>query len=104
MYQMTVLYAHPADPGAFDDYYATTHAPIAAKLPGLVGYTYGKADNVGGDPAHYLIAMLTFESRDALFGALGSEVGKAANEDMANFASAGATLLFSEITTVAATP
>jgi uncharacterized protein (TIGR02118 family) len=35
-YELTVIYHQPEDPGAFDAYYETTHAPLARRLPGLV--------------------------------------------------------------------
>lgn len=35
MYRLTVLYAPPAGPDHFRDYYVSTHLPLAAKLPGL---------------------------------------------------------------------
>ncbi len=36
--KLLVLYRPPADAAAFDAYYATTHVPIAKKIPGLRGY------------------------------------------------------------------
>ena len=35
MHVLTVCYGHPADPAAFDSYYASTHRPLAEKIPGL---------------------------------------------------------------------
>jgi uncharacterized protein (TIGR02118 family) len=32
---LTVCYGHPADPAAFDAYYASTHRPLTEKIPGL---------------------------------------------------------------------
>jgi uncharacterized protein (TIGR02118 family) len=37
--RVLALYGHPTDPSAFDDYYVSTHAPLAKKLPGLRSYT-----------------------------------------------------------------
>jgi uncharacterized protein (TIGR02118 family) len=33
MVKTVVLYGHPTDPAAFEEYYANTHVPIAAKMP-----------------------------------------------------------------------
>ena len=33
MVKLTVLYGHPEDPEAFEEYYANTHLPLAAKIP-----------------------------------------------------------------------
>ena len=38
MAQLVALYKTPADTKAFDDYYASTHAPLAKTLPGLRRY------------------------------------------------------------------
>ena len=37
-HQMTVLYHHPDDASAFDAYYDSNHAPLAATIPGLRSY------------------------------------------------------------------
>ena len=34
MIKLTVLYSHPTDAKAFEDYYANTHLPIAFKMKG----------------------------------------------------------------------
>ena len=38
MARLLVLYGTPKDPAAFDAYYASTHVPIAKKIPGLRRY------------------------------------------------------------------
>ena len=43
MHVLTVCYGHPADPAAFDSYYASTHAPLAEKIPGLASFTAATA-------------------------------------------------------------
>lgn len=101
MYQLTVLYGKPDDPAAFDKHYATTHAPLASTIPGVVSYTYGKAEPGDGDPAYYLVANLLFESQEALQAGMGSPAGQAAAGDLANFATGGATMLFTDLTEAA---
>ncbi|PJN95729.1 hypothetical protein CNY89_06780 [Amaricoccus sp. HAR-UPW-R2A-40] len=34
MIKLTALYGHPTDPDAFETYYAKTHMPLVAKMPG----------------------------------------------------------------------
>ena len=35
MAKLTVLYGHPEDTEAFEEYYANTHLPLAAKIPNV---------------------------------------------------------------------
>ena len=75
MAKLYAMYRHPADPAAFDRYYYATHVPVAKKVPGLRHYevTSGSVAAVGGGGAPYhLIAVLTFDSLDAIGAALAS--------------------------------
>lgn len=94
MAQVLVLYNTPADPAAFDRYYHETHLPLARKIPGL------RSDFVSRGPvralagtAPYLVAELNFDSMAGLQAALASPEGQATADDVANFASGGATIL-----------
>jgi uncharacterized protein (TIGR02118 family) len=99
-YQLTVVYHHPKDPAAFDEHYASTHAPLAKQIPGLVSYTSQKCGpGPEGDPAEYLVAMLVFEDEAGFASGMGSEQGRAAGGDVANFATGGVTMLAGEVTT-----
>jgi uncharacterized protein (TIGR02118 family) len=99
-YQMTVLYRRPEDPAAFDDYYASTHAPLAARLPGLSGYTSVRPgpDPAGNDPAEYLVATLLFPDEQAFHDAMASPEGRATAVDLRHFASGGVAMLTGEVT------
>ena len=35
MIKLTVLYGHPTEPVAFEDYYLNTHVPIVAAIEGF---------------------------------------------------------------------
>jgi uncharacterized protein (TIGR02118 family) len=100
-YQLTVIYAPPQDPAAFDAHYEQTHAPLARKMPGLLSYTYLKPDPGpdGAAPDAYAIAELRFADRAAFGAAVGSAEGRAATGDVANFATGGVTMLTGEVTT-----
>ncbi len=100
-YQLTVVYGHPTDPAAFDAHYASTHAPLASKIPGLQSYTSHKADpGPGAKPAdHYLVAVLTFADRESFVSGFSGPEGQAAGADVATFATGGASLLSGEVTT-----
>lgn len=81
------LYKKPADPAAFDRYYADHHAPLAKTLPGLQSFTLSKG-LTAKDP-YYQVATLTFASIGALQSALASAQGTAVVADLKNFAQAG---------------
>lgn len=94
MAQVLVLYNTPADPAAFDHYYHATHIPLAHKIPGLRSYLINATpvQALAGN-APYLVAELTFDSMADISAALMSPEGQATAADLANFATAGATLL-----------
>jgi uncharacterized protein (TIGR02118 family) len=98
MVRLLVLYNTPADPEAFDRYYAQTHIPLARRLPGLLSYTVSKSvAPLGGDAKYHLVAELDWESMEAMQAAFGSEIGRETAADVENFASAGHSLLAFEV-------
>jgi uncharacterized protein (TIGR02118 family) len=95
MAKLVAMYKKPADVGAFDKYYYSTHTPLAKTIPGLRRLevsTGAVATPAGASPFH-LIATLSFDSMAALQQALGSPEGKATAADLGNFAQAGVDLL-----------
>jgi uncharacterized protein (TIGR02118 family) len=97
--KVIVLYGHPADPAAFDDHYANIHAPLVGSIPGLklfeVCRVVGTTEGV--DIPYYRIAELSFESQETLQAGLSSAEGQDTVADLPNFASGGATVLFTEV-------
>jgi uncharacterized protein (TIGR02118 family) len=93
MHVLTVCYGHPADPAAFDDYYTSTHVPLAEKIPGVTTFTYRHCDSLDASPPpYYLLAELTFPSHEALYAGLSSPEGHAAAGDVPKFATGGVTM------------
>ena len=75
----------------FDAYWRDVHAPLAAKLPGVTRYIQrhilpetknGEPDNEFGIDG---IAILDYESEEAMETAWASEAGQAALADVPNF-------------------
>ncbi|WP_026926206.1 EthD family reductase [Granulicoccus phenolivorans] len=98
MYRLHVIYGRPTDPAAFDEYYSTTHAPLARAIPGLRDLTVAKTESLDGStPTTYLIATLDFDSQEALGAGLSSAEGQAAAADVPNFATGGVTMLGAEL-------
>jgi uncharacterized protein (TIGR02118 family) len=91
---LVALYSKPADAAAFDRYYMSTHAPLAKKIPGLRRYqvSTGAVMTPQGDSGYHLVAMLEFDSADAVASALATPEGRAAAGDLGNFAQAGVEL------------
>lgn len=95
MAKLVALYKMPADKAAFDSYYFSTHLPIAKKIPGLQAYEVNSSpvETPAGKSPFHLVALLTFDSLEALQQGLASPEGAAAAADLANFAQAGVDLL-----------
>lgn len=72
---------------AFRDYWLTTHAPLAAAIPGMRGYRINIAGDPGAQPpAPYDgSAEIWFDDRAAMEAGLGSPEGAIAGEDTAHF-------------------
>jgi len=98
MVKLVVAYGPPEDPAAFDQYYNDTHAPLAQAVPGLRNFEAGKVLGTpdGSAPPYHLIAQLSFDDPGALQEAMGTPEGRAAADDIPNFASGGATLMVVE--------
>jgi uncharacterized protein (TIGR02118 family) len=98
VHRLVVSYGQPDDPGAFDDYYRDTHVPLASEIPGLQKFTVGHGKAMDpSQPAPYFVAELDFESEEAMGKAFGSNEGRAAAADVANFATGGATMAHFEV-------
>jgi len=92
------LYKKPADVEAFEKHYQEIHAPQAMKMPGLQKFELSHmTGSPGGEPKFYMMAELYFENKEAMFGALNSEEGKAAAKDVMGFAGDIIHMMFAEI-------
>lgn len=98
MAKLFAIYQQPADTAKFDDYYFNKHVPLAKTIPGLRSYevTNGDVMGMGGKHAVYLVAILGFESMEAIAAAMASPEGKATAADLANFAMAGVDVMSSD--------
>jgi uncharacterized protein (TIGR02118 family) len=98
MAKLIATYKQPTDEAAFNAYYFQTHVPLAKTLPGLRSYEISRGDVLGGGGKHdaFMVALLGFDSLDAIQNALGSPQGQATAADLANFAMAGVDLMMVE--------
>jgi uncharacterized protein (TIGR02118 family) len=98
VHRLVVSYGRPEDPAAFDAYYRDTHAPLALAQPGLVRFPFGHPRSL--DPsrdAPYLVAELDFDSEQAMGESMSSAEGRAAGQDIANFATGGASFVHFDV-------
>ncbi|VXC77451.1 Uncharacterized 11.0 kDa protein in thcB-thcC intergenic region [Burkholderia sp. 8Y] len=95
MAKLIALYKTPSDKQAFDSHYTSTHAPLAKKMPGLKRFevSAGPIAVAQGESPYYFVAVLDFDSLDAIKSALESPEGQATAGDLSNFAQAGVELL-----------
>src|SRR5687768_5280944 len=78
MVKLTVLYGHPDDPGAFEEYYADTHMPLVDKMPNLQRYEAARivATPDGSEPPHYRIFEGYFEDMEQLQSSMATPEGQ----------------------------
>ena len=88
MAQMIVLYKSPKDPATFDHHYATTHIPLAKKIPGLRKYEVSRGPIMTpfGPSAYHLVATLHFDDIQAMQSSFASPEGRAAGADAQSIA------------------
>ena len=88
MVKLIVVYKKPADVAAFEKHYVEVHTPLAKKMPGLrkleVARCFGSPG--GAEPRYYMVAEMSFDTKDALFAGLSSPEGKAAGKDIMGLA------------------
>ncbi|MDT7711237.1 MAG: hypothetical protein QOG20_6844 [Pseudonocardiales bacterium] len=63
-------------------HYREIHVPLTRAMPGLVEFTWGH----GGVASAYVVARMTFADAVATDAAFASPKGRAAADDLANFA------------------
>jgi uncharacterized protein (TIGR02118 family) len=91
MAKVLAIYKKPKDADAFNAYYFSKHVPLAKTMPGLRGYQVSNgAVGLPVEPGGiHLVAILEFDSAEAIQKALGSPEGKATVADLENFADGG---------------
>jgi uncharacterized protein (TIGR02118 family) len=98
VHRLIVQYGQPTDPAAFDRHYREVHVGLARAIPGVLRFEVGHPQSLDPSaPAPYLIASLDFESAEVMGASMGTEAGRAAAADVANFASGGASMASCDI-------
>ncbi|HEX9461839.1 MAG TPA: EthD family reductase [Alphaproteobacteria bacterium] len=98
MIKLTLLYGHPADPAAFERYYASVHLPLAAQMQGIRRAEFSKViAPADGEAPFYRIGELWFDSIPHLQSVLATPEAQKVVADLPKFATGGVTTLMSEI-------
>lgn len=99
MIKLTVLYGPPTNKQDFENYYANTHLPIAAKMKGVerLELTRFAPGPDGDQPAYYRMAELYFPTEEQMQTTMNSPEGEATVADLPKFATGGVTVLVGSV-------
>jgi uncharacterized protein (TIGR02118 family) len=98
MLKLIALYKTPDNPAEFDKHYNETHTPLVKKMPGLRKLEVARITGAPiGEPKHYLIAEMYFDSMDALNASMASLEGKATARDLMSFAATLVTMFYADV-------
>ncbi len=94
MHKLVVLYPTPPDPAAFEQYYRSTHLPLASRMPGMLAHRFSTAISAQGGPSPYFaVYEADFADSAAMVAALSSPEGRAVAADVPNYAPEGTLVL-----------
>jgi len=98
MVRLMVLYGHPKDPAAFEQYYRDVHIPIAAQIRGVrveAGKVSGAPD--GSRTPFYRVAEVVFNNTEHMHAVLATPEAQRTVADIANFATGGVTVMVADM-------
>ena len=96
MFSVLTLFGPPVDASDFHRHFEKAHRPLLQQVPHAQRHViHWIAAAAEGVSPHHLIVELHFASEEDMQRGLNSEVGQAMARDLGNFASGGATVLFS---------
>lgn len=84
LYKFVTIYRRVDDELALEEFFSSTHLPLAESLPGLVKSEVSRiSGKPGGASRFHLMYELYFGSREAYLRAIASEAGRALVEALA---------------------
>lgn len=95
MHKLVVLYPEPENRESFINYYTVHHLPLAARLPGLLGWRYSMeiSDSPAGAAPYFAIFEAEFADAGAFQKAMASTEGRAVADDVPKYATGGAVVM-----------
>ena len=98
MVKLIALYKTPDNKEEFDKHYSEVHTPLVKKMPGLRKLEVATITGAPiGEPKHYRIAEMYFDTLDALNASMASPEGKASARDLMSFAGNLVTMFYAEM-------
>jgi len=98
MVKLIALFKTPEDAASFNQHYTEVHLPLVRKMPGLRKLEVSKITGAPiGEPKHYQMAEMYFDSHDAMTSAIASAEGKATARDLMGFAASLVTMMYAEV-------
>jgi uncharacterized protein (TIGR02118 family) len=98
MTKLVAMYKTPEDSDAFDIHYNDIHMPLVKRWPGLKKVELARVTNAPiGGAQHYIMAEMYFDNEEAMQRALASPEGKAATNDVMDFAGKLVTMFQAEV-------
>lgn len=104
---VVLLFGHPSNFSAFEEYYVGTHIPLASKMPLFQRMEGCKAlhDAGGGVAIFYRMETISFASESDMEASIASAEGLAMFDDVRRFATGGVTAtIVRDIESIAAAP
>ena len=99
MVNTLVLCGRPLDKQSFDEHFTEHFRPMLREVPNVDQIVLNRLSGAAkGESPFYVVVDIQFSSEVAMQEGLNSEAGKSMAEDLAAFASGGATVLFSVAT------
>jgi uncharacterized protein (TIGR02118 family) len=99
MHKIIVLYPHPDDEAAFEEYYLEKHLPLTRHMHGVSKMELTKfvPTPSGIQPEYYRMAELYFASEAQMVETMGTPEGQQVIDDLYNFAPKGVTFMMGKI-------
>ena len=77
MFKFVTIYRRVDDEDALENFFSSTHLPLAEQLPGLLKSEVSRiVGKPGGESRFHLMYELYFQSQDVFYKALGSDAGR----------------------------
>ena len=89
MFKFVTIYRRVDDEALLENFFSSTHLPLAEQLPGLLRSEVSRVTGKpGGESRFHLMYELYFPSQDVFYRALGSEPGQVLMKELKRWSDA----------------
>ena len=97
MHKLIAMYRRPENLEEFERAYRETHLPLVEQMPNLRQVEINRVTGAPtGEPEYYLIAELSFDTREEMMEAISSDASRQAARSLRAFAQGLITMVFAE--------